>query len=266
MKLLPWRTRAHTPDVESLSALADGSLDVSRARELESHITGCPACSATFDEIREVRSLLASMGSVEVPRSFRLRPADVRPPAAGLAAPAVPMRWAPALSAVAAALFVAVLATDFATRDGDGGGDDAGAGLAAAPQSQFESADRSMEAATAASDATGADDFDLSVTPAAGMAAPEALVPRATSCTPSASEESDGCPPSGEETLLGNATEDAARRTADAQQVEAASREAAEDDEGNRIGFRIVEVMTAIVAAGAAIAFIAVRRRREGAT
>ena len=121
MKLPNPFSRGHKPDIDALSALIDGALEASAAHALEEHIAGCVACTAEFDGLRSVKSMLAALPQIEPARSFRVRLADVEAPAKPARAPARALiRAMPALAAAAAVVFVGVLATDVSTRD-DGG-------------------------------------------------------------------------------------------------------------------------------------------------
>jgi hypothetical protein len=277
MNLLARLRGSHSPDALALSALVDGRLAPDAARALEAHVAGCRACAARLEGLRSVKSMLAAMPETEVPRSFRLRLSDVDAPVAARAAWASgPLRWAPALSGVAAALFVAVLAADFTTRDGDNGAaDSTAARISSQPEAQngvvADSAEDAAETApTTAAPAAGAVAPDLPSADDGGAATGgiEAQRPEAT-CealqrTLNTDDEREyydsNCTTAGE-LALGDAdgADNAATRAAEFQ---AANLEAvSDDDDGNRTGFLVVEIVAAIVAVGAAVAFFATRGR-----
>lgn len=119
-KLLRLLGKRHQPDTEALSALIDGRLDAARAATVEEHTTSCAACSTALGEMRQAQAALRAMPVVDVPRSFRLRPADVvgLSPAHAPASASRMLRWSPAAAAAAITIFAVVLGADLATRDG----------------------------------------------------------------------------------------------------------------------------------------------------
>jgi anti-sigma factor RsiW len=123
-KLLAIFLRGHRPDIDAISAYVDGRLDAAAARELEGHFETCAACSRELEGLRQVRSMLSSMGQAAPPRSFRLRAEQIaspeRKPAGGFARGAMALAPAAAMAAVVA--FAAVVAADIGTRDSGGGG------------------------------------------------------------------------------------------------------------------------------------------------
>lgn len=120
-KLLRILGKRHQTDIEALSAYLDGRLEASRASAVIAHVAACETCRTVLEGMRSTRAMLRAMPSVDAPRSFRLRQADVE------AAPRVPartspmLRWSPVAAGVAAAVFVVVLGADLATRDSGGG-------------------------------------------------------------------------------------------------------------------------------------------------
>ncbi len=115
-KLLRVFRRTHQQDVDALSAHLDGALDAAAAAALTSHLATCDACTTTLEELRQTKSMLATLPSADAPRSFRLRPADVANTDALRNAPGreTPtwMRAMPALSAAAIIVFGVVVAVD----------------------------------------------------------------------------------------------------------------------------------------------------------
>lgn len=109
------------PDIDALSAHLDGRLDSSAAAGLESHVSACEACAARLLGLRAAQSALRTVESVDAPRSFRLRQADVE---AGVrAAPrrggtSLALRLMPATSAAAVVLLVVLVGADLLSQGG----------------------------------------------------------------------------------------------------------------------------------------------------
>jgi anti-sigma factor RsiW len=269
MKLFGIFGRGHTPDIDELSAMVDGALDASATAALEAHVAGCDACAAELDGLRRVKSMLAALPQAAPSRAFQVRQAEVEaaPRTAGAPAGGL-LRAMPALTAAAAFVFVATLATDFSTRDGTSERQ-ASSGPAVA-----DSAERSLEMEDAGTLAGDGDDaaaagaeatMQYAATPsaAAGAIAPEA----------SGDEPTDGSAGGGEIAGDTAAPDDAdappsgvAESPAPAPQsdaFEAANAETSEDDDGNRAAFVIVEVVAGAVALGALALFIYGRRKRS---
>jgi hypothetical protein len=272
MKLFGHLGRAHTPDIDALSALVDGALDAPQTAALEAHIVGCERCAAELEGLRRVKTMLAALPQVEPARSFRVRPADVGAtdprtmPAGGL------IRAMPALAAAAAVVFVGVLATDFSTRDADSerqassgpaaesaralemdstmqsfGDDDSAAG--AAPNTFPFASEITRTAAAEAPDVADAD-----ASPSDGAAGAIESGDEATG----GGVEADG--PEGD----GPAGEDAAAAPpVEMEQVQAANARSADDDDDSRNAYLIAEIAAGAVAVAAAAAFI-INRRSEG--
>ena len=76
MARLPF-PRRHVRWLEEVSAHLDGELHGRAQERFETHLGGCPRCRARVDELRQVRTLVASLPEVAAPRSFRLTPAMV---------------------------------------------------------------------------------------------------------------------------------------------------------------------------------------------
>jgi hypothetical protein len=57
---------------EDLSAFADGSLPPARAAVQRAHVEACRQCGRAVEELRAVRRLLASLGTAEALRAFRV--------------------------------------------------------------------------------------------------------------------------------------------------------------------------------------------------
>jgi putative zinc finger protein len=265
MKLFGFLTRAHKPDIDALSALVDGALRAAEMQELEAHVAGCAVCSAELDGLRRVKSMLAALPQAEPSRSFRLRLADVEAPAPRSPAPATGLlRAMPALAAVAAFVFVAVLATDLSTRDGRGDSQDtariASGGASESMAMDRAAADETYEDATIAND-RGAFLNELPGTPVAdapgGAVAP---LPTVASDPPTSdffAGESDGAGRDGSEA----ATEPDKQMG----ELEAAHAQTSDDDGDNRTAFLAAEIIAALIAVGAAAAFVASRwNRSEG--
>ncbi len=74
--------KSHRRFQEQLSAYIDGELLEKDALALDAHVESCDACAREFEELRLASAALQELPDVEVPRSFRLSPADVARPAA----------------------------------------------------------------------------------------------------------------------------------------------------------------------------------------
>jgi hypothetical protein len=273
MKLFGLLDRGHKPDVDALSALVDGALDGAAAGALGAHVAGCDACAAELDGLRSVKSMLAVLPQVEPSRSFRVRLADVQPPARESGAPASALlRAMPALAAAAAVVFVGVLATDVSTRDGDGdrqatsgiAADRAADGGVAESLSMDE---RSLPFGTDGDDAAA----ENGGTVAGGVVA-EASPDAASGAPAIAPQPGEAEPPVGD-SATGPGSDGAARdefnesdsATKQAQELDATGQElsSGDDDDGNRMGFLIVEVAAGVLAIGAAAVFVASRRTAQ---
>jgi hypothetical protein len=274
MKLFAFLGRGHTPDIEALSALVDGALDAPAARELEAHVAGCAACTAELEGLRAVKSMLAALPQVEPSRAFRVRLADVE------AAPAASRTYAgtsgllramPALAAVGAFVFVAAIATDFSTRDGDG---DRQATTSRSLDNEAASGPAldSADGGGAAGAERTSEYFALTPTaraeqPAAGVVAPDASE---NAPAPSGADEAaaDGQPEDATATDTAQMLElddadEAPLPPADAEGEGQLTQFRSEDDgdDGNRIGFVIVEIAAGVMALGAAAIFFVSRRK-----
>jgi hypothetical protein len=107
LKRLAW---GHSPDIETLSERLDGRLTPERERDIDAHVASCNVCESALSEMREARTLLSAMPTVDAPRSFRLRVADVEPASVPVrSGESSMMRWAPALSAAAVMVLVATI-------------------------------------------------------------------------------------------------------------------------------------------------------------
>lgn len=288
--LLALLRRSHRSDADALSALVDGRLGPDRARAIEAHIAACAPCAVRLDELQRVKTMLAAMPQADAPRSFRLRQADVEAPArpAPVFLPGL-LRAMPAASGVAALAFVLVLATDFSTR-GDGGqmasiqrqsdsamsaerieskaaeapaGGSAPDGDVQSPDPGLAYDDADATVTAEASLATGAPEgdgeglvpassnLDGNVTPEAGASRTDALAPGATAASGAIAENS----PSESATSEGY--------TQGADEFEAATNEAVDDDDGGRTAFLAVEIIAAGIAIAAGAAYAVSRRKRR---
>jgi len=238
----------HQPDATRLSAYLDGEMPPPERAALEAHLASCGACSARLSELRDVRSMLASMPQVAPRRSFRVREADLRPRAA-YQQPFL-LRAMPALSAAAVLVFGVVLAVDLRGDDSDnsapgtamiaGQGESRAAYDEAAPD-----ADRAPRGMTGGDAAEGPGDeatSDTATPPNAAAAAPAETAP--VPATGGGSPAEDASPDRDE-------------------RIEAL---ADDGDGGNNVALRIVEVVAGVTAlAAAAIALVAWRRRKGDA-
>ncbi len=280
--LLALLRESHKPDAEALSALADDRLDPARAHTLEAHMAACGDCTARLEELRRVKSMLAAMPQAGAPRSFRLRQVDVEAPvrSAPVFMPGL-LRAMPAASGVAALAFVLVLATDFSTRNGDGG-------RTASLQSPADSAhsidrieSKSAEAPAGASavESDGALDpapleYNADGTPAAEAAAgavapdgevvPDDAAERAD--LPAASVTGGDVATAAPEAIDQYAPLDATSGDGDTPvggELAAASAQSADDDDGGRTPFLIAEIIAASIAIAGGAAFAVSRRKRS---
>jgi hypothetical protein len=173
----------------------------------------------------------------------------------------------PALTAAAAFVFVATLATDFSTRDGSSERQASSGPAVADSAARLEMEDAGTLAGdgddVAAAGAEATMQYAATPSAAAGAIAPEA----------SGDEPTDGSAGGGEIAGDTAAPDDAdappsgvAEGPAPAPQpdaFEAANAETSEDDDGNRAAFVIVEVVAGAVALGALALFIYSRRKRS---
>jgi hypothetical protein len=246
--------RQHSPDVDELSEYADGRGTAAARASVEAHVGGCDACRARLAELTEVRATLQWIQLAEAPRSFRLRQADVeRQPRAVPAALGL-LRLMPAVSAAAVLVFAVVLGADLATRG------ESGSGRMAASRANGTSAEIAADAAAPSTD------FEAGAAEAGDAPAPGALAP---------SEDNAGTITDGDDAAArggdepnGNVLRHELAETAQAareEELRATSTDAvADDDDGNRTAFRVVEVVTAVVAVAAGVGALAWwRRSRE---
>ena len=108
---------------DQLSAYTDGQLTAAETEALERHLAACVDCRQALEDIRATVLALRDLPSVEVPRSFALRPEQVARPARPRPALAVPV-LATGMRLAGAALVFA-LATVLVVDLGDLRGDDA---------------------------------------------------------------------------------------------------------------------------------------------
>lgn len=255
----------HEPDVNALSARLDGQLNAVATARLDAHVQSCEACRVTTDGLRATRDALRSMPDVEAPRSFRLRAADVERRPATAPWQASPMlRWAPAVSAVAAVVLVVALGVDLRP-----GGSSSNASRAPLAASQAGSAKSSESAsATEVSGSTNGDirpdsTADRSIEPAAPAAA-QPPAPR------SAADTTNTTPiPSSSVAQRYDATATPAPALAarpmpsPTSELQATSgREIASSDGNNLTVLRVLEIMAGAIAVVAGMAAVVVRSRR----
>jgi hypothetical protein len=175
-------------------------------------------------------------------------------------------------------LFVAVLAADFTSRDGDNGAaDSTAARISSRTEAQngvaADSAEGAAESAPIApSPAAGAiaPDLPTSEDDGAGAAGDDASIAQATCAALRSTLSTDDereyfnqtCA-AGDSLALGNDADNADDAATRAAEFQSANLEAvSDDDDGNRTGFLVVEIVAAIVAVGAAVAFFATRGRK----
>jgi hypothetical protein len=99
-----------------------------------------------------------------------------------------------------------------------------------------------------------------------GETAEQQVPPDCDSLDPDADRETfEACAPATGMTQIDDATQRAsAEETRQAEVFAASAPVSDDDDDGNRAGFRIVEIVAAMVAVGAAVAYVATRGRLLG--
>ncbi|MEA2640857.1 MAG: hypothetical protein QOF51_2251 [Chloroflexota bacterium] len=108
--------RGEHATTEELSALLDDALTEEERLVVEAHLASCAACAAELDHLRSVVAMLHVLPDVRLPRSFAI-PATQRLAAEprfvrAAALPILRPVWLRALSGVAAAMVVVLLAFD----------------------------------------------------------------------------------------------------------------------------------------------------------
>jgi hypothetical protein len=249
--------RDHKPDKGALSALVDGALDTQAAAELEAHVAGCAACAAELEGMRRVKSMLAALPQVAPARSFRVRAADVEERATPQMTPSTGLlRAMPILAATAAIVFVATLATDFSTRDSNSGRQATVAPLANG------AAERSSAMEPASAD-QGEDSFSAEATKqyySATPSAPAGAIAADSSDVPADSAGREAQPGTAADNAEGGQPAPVPSRQAGSPETVSTG----DDDDGNRTGYLIVEVVAGAAAFGALALFVINRRRSEG--
>jgi len=120
---------------EQLSAYIDGELDVRQAEKVARHLAACPQCSATLEELRGAKMMLASLPREAPRRSFVLGQEHARPvPAAKAPARRSSFSFAPA---VAATLLIGLLLVDAINLQGVGNDESATSGFAGADKTEL---------------------------------------------------------------------------------------------------------------------------------
>ncbi len=262
----------HEPDVNALSAHLDGRLATPEAARLRAHLASCEACRARLDGLRATRDTLRAMLDVEPPRSFRLRAADVeraQEPAAKTSAPM--LRWAPAVSAVAAVVFAIVIGVDLSSSRGGSSYSADRAPLAARQADTASSTesggmmDKNIASAPvpqgSGEAATGSADGDargFAPDPDIATAAPGAVL--APAPAPSGTAVAAQPPPSG--ATATPAARAAIRPVATAtSELQATSGEAAANNGGNNTtALRVMEIVAAAIAVLSAAAAVTLWR------
>lgn len=102
---------ANHPDDERLSAAAAGDEDVARDPSLATHLADCARCTATVEDLRVLRTSLATLPDLAPPRPLRLLPPMPDAPAEGAAAGWIRRIFAPAMTAGAALALVGMIGT-----------------------------------------------------------------------------------------------------------------------------------------------------------
>ena len=258
----------HEPDVNVLSAHLDGQLNPAAAAQLDAHLTSCVACRAAMDGLRATRDALRSIPDIETPRSFRLRAADVerRPSTAEWQASPM-LRWAPAVSAVAAVVLVVALGVDLSS-----GGSSSSANRAplaasqAGPAKSIENAGgaaSTMAARAALSGDVAADGTAGRSTQPAAPAAAQPPAPGSSGATVTTPIPSSGGAQRYDATGTA-APELAARPVASpTSELQATSgREISSGDGNNLTALRVLEIIAGAIAVVAGATAIVVKKRR----
>ena len=194
--------RRHPFGEEELSSYLDGRLSPAESTRLEEHLASCEPCRQHLEELRAVVEGLRALPSAPAPRSFALRPEQVKAPQRRR--PVGPAVWAqrasafaPAgVAAVALLLFLVLVGVDLGTLGGKG----APEGIAPAPSVE-EAYEAEMPALSAAPALTPvpapAERAATDEGEKAGTAEPTAGAPPPTEAPapvapPEAGEEGDG--------------------------------------------------------------------------
>ena len=240
IKLLAFFRRNAHADIDTLSAQADGSLDVARATAIEAHLASCAACARRLEELRAVRSALAAMPAAEAPRSFRLRQSDVEAAARRSAdgGAGQVLRLMPVMSAAAVVLFGVLVGVDVLSgRDGSSGLSRTSAGAPAAAERAKDTLANAPVPQTAAADQA----------PAAPAPAPSGGAPGVEPAQTAAGGTFPATPASGSATA--SSAEAAPTRPTSAAYRDTSA--GARGTDGGPGGLRIAEAVVAAVAVGA---------------
>ncbi len=241
----------HAPDVNALSAQLDGQLDAVAASRLAAHLASCEACRAALAGLRETRDALRAMPELEAPRSFRLRAADVEPRTAPAPShPSPTLRWAPAVSAIAAAVFVVALGVDL--RSGGSSSSTSRSPLAV-PQSGSAKSNESAGA--------------MSGSPATDQTAPGSIEPGAPAAARPQAPEPAGA---AQATLSAQPVQPSSTPAPAARPIPsptselraAAGRGGSSEGGNNPSALRVLEIIAGAIAVAGGAAAIVVRRRR----
>jgi hypothetical protein len=101
--------RRHRAYHELISEVVSGAAPAATRDRLEAHLATCDACRERFSEEQALRKTLRSLPAIEPPRSLRLTPAMVTPPAARARAVPAPLLFAArGIAAVSVGLFAVV--------------------------------------------------------------------------------------------------------------------------------------------------------------
>jgi hypothetical protein len=102
---MAWFRRDAHPE-EQLSAYVDGELDSRARRFVQAHLATCGACSALVDELRQTKSMVASLPRPVAPRAFVLGPEYAVPRRASARRSSFTFAPVAALTVLLALLFV----------------------------------------------------------------------------------------------------------------------------------------------------------------
>lgn len=158
--------RPHSRTRADGNAYADGELAPAARQRFEKHLRRCEQCSRAVAASREVKALLATLPTEQVPRSFRLTSQMVSAPAAP--APRrrnpAPLRFAQATTALAAFALVALV-----TVGALGGNSSPDMGTTAADSALTSNQSKAASPLSAATATNGSSAGGVSGVPAVGI-------------------------------------------------------------------------------------------------
>ncbi|HEY7466785.1 MAG TPA: zf-HC2 domain-containing protein [Dehalococcoidia bacterium] len=200
-----WFSRDAHPE-EQLSAYVDGELDSRSRRDVLAHLATCDACSTLVDELRQTKSMVASLPREAAPRSFVLGPEYAVPRREPARRSSFTFAPVAALTVLLALLFVDAANFSSSTSSDDAGGATSGGAPAAARQAESTQKD---SAAGAPQDTFQAPQATPAAQPGSGTAATQ--VPPATRAAESATGTGANQPQAASSTADAAATQQPSR-------------------------------------------------------